>query len=114
MKKVIMIVVLLLIVGVVGCNKNDGVAIEENNPLLFNNKEVLQNVYDDQQSTAYIKADSLDDNREGSPIAEIMARKKEWEKKFPAKKIVAMSIVTSERVYTHSIPVGLLIHYEQR
>ena len=71
--------------------------------------EILPNVYDDQQSTVYIKVDnpSLADD---SPIVDIITKKAEWERQFPAKKIVAMSVVTGS---TGGFVIGLLIHYEQ-
>ena len=78
--------------------------------------EVLPNVYDDGQSTVYIRVNpSWNDEGEGNAaIADIIAKKAERERQFPDKKVVAMSIVTGDAGgYGHPIVVGLLIHYEQ-
>ncbi|MDP3093233.1 MAG: hypothetical protein Q8N16_00520 [bacterium] len=80
--------------------------------------EVLPNVYDDQQSTVYIRVDDPSDpswkgERGDAAIADIIAKKAEWERQFPDKKVIAMSIVTGNAgAYGHPIVVGLLIHYE--
>lgn len=77
--------------------------------------EVLRNVFDDQQSTAYIRVDDPRIQEADTAVAEIMMKKKNWENQFPDKKIVAMSVVTGDGGgYGTPIVFGLLIHYEWR
>lgn len=98
---------LSVVLILVGCN-----ASEDPDPFLSTGStEVLRNVYDDQQSTVYIKTDESNVWINGdNAVANIMVKKKEWERQFPKKKVVAISTVTAHDGY----PVGLLIHYEQR
>ena len=95
-----------------GCSGNTSPKVS---PLTQGGTEVLGNVYDDQQGTVYIKSDGSGDGKQDSPIAAIMTKKKDWGQKFPAKKVVTMSIVYSGWSSTSQPDVvGLLIHYEQR
>lgn len=80
---------------------------------LIGGTEVLRNVYDDQQDTVYIKVDKPLLGEEDAAIAEIMTKKKQWKQRFPAKKVVTMSIVTGAwGGHGHLFIIGLLIHYE--
>lgn len=110
----ILAAILLLFAGliVVGCDTSEDVK-----PLPpIGGTEVLRNVYDDQQSAVYIKVDKPESGKEDAALTEIMTKKKEWERMFPAKKVVAMSIVTGDVTLSSGHPAvfGLLIHYEQR
>jgi major membrane immunogen (membrane-anchored lipoprotein) len=77
--------------------------------------EVMNKVYDDQQSTAYIRVNKVSTYEVDIGVADIMIKKKDWEKKFPDKKVVAMSIATGNSGGKgYPAIVGLLIHYENR
>ncbi|MCX6787191.1 MAG: hypothetical protein NTY93_01555 [Candidatus Kaiserbacteria bacterium] len=76
---------------------------------------VLPNVFDNGRNTVFIKADNPQIEEEDKDLANIVTKKENWERKFPAKKIVAMSIVTGDGGrYGSPIVYGLLIQYEQR
>jgi len=86
---------------------------------LLGGSEILPNVFDDLHSTVYFKVNAPVSFEEDKAIAEIIEKKKEWEKQSPNKKIVTMTIVTGialcrSRGYHYASPVGLLAHYEQR
>lgn len=108
-----MVPVLFLGLMLAGCGDNSAATKK---PSLFGGAEmVLPGIYDDQQNTVYIKANRESSGEEDAAVTDIMTKKKEWEKRFPAKKVIAMSIVTGDwGGYGHPIIVGLLIHYEQR
>jgi hypothetical protein len=73
---------------------------------------VLTDIFDDQFSSVYIRvADFSQGNFEAS-LAEIMTKKKSWQKQFPDRKIRTMSIITYT-TFDRSKPVGLLIDYEK-
>lgn len=75
---------------------------------------VAENVYDDQHSTVYLKVDEPKASEEDAAIASLITKKNKWEKQFPNKRIVAMSIVTGNADNEgHLIIIGLLVHYEQ-
>lgn len=77
--------------------------------------EVIKDVYDDLQSTIYIKVKNGHASTD-EDVADIVMKKKNWEKRFPNKKIVAMSVVTENSVLvggSSTSIAGLLIHYEQ-
>ena len=108
-------VTIILFFGLIlaGCGENSSTW---KSIALTGSEEVSKNVFDDQQSTLYIRVDNLRPGGADASIADIMTKKKYWEKRFPNKKIVAMSIVTGDEggYYGRPIVVGLLIHYEQR
>ncbi len=77
--------------------------------------QVMQSVFDDQQSTLYIRVEHPGVAGADAAVADIIAKKRSWEKQFPNKEIKAMTIVTGDGGgYGHPIVVGLLIHYEER
>ena len=82
-------------------------------PLACGGTEVLKNVYDDQQSTVYIKSSFVNKDRccQDGAISDIMTRKKEWSQKFPTKEVVTMSVVYDFSAWNEV--TGLLIHYKQ-
>jgi len=85
-------------------------------PSLGRDLMVLQDIYDDQQNTAYIKVDDSFAGDDRTAIADIMSKKKKWEQQFPTKKLIAMSVVTGKPTFSlQTLAVlGLLIHYERR
>jgi hypothetical protein len=77
--------------------------------------EVMKNMFDDGRSMAYLRVDHPSVGEEDAAIANIAAKKNEWEKKFPTKKLIAMSIVTGNQGgYGIPVVVGLLVSYEQK
>ena len=82
--------------------------------------EVLPEVYDDQQSTVYIKVKAPIRTKEDIAITEIVNKKRKWCEKFPAKKVITWSIVPGDDqnffggMYGFTVVVGLLIHYERQ
>lgn len=115
MKKMLLILVMVVFLGLllVGCWKSS--APRGNMIVRGDIVEVLMDVYDDEQSTVYIRVGKAKIGEEDASIAEIMAKKSSWERKFPNKKVVAMSIVTgSVGNYGYPVVIGLLIHYERR
>jgi hypothetical protein len=116
MKRLWVIPILFLSLALIGCG--DTSTIPENTALAWGT-EVLPNVFDDNEGTLYIHVDNRDieqvDIREqaDTAIANIMTKKREWDKQFPNKKVVAMSIVTGNKGgFGQPIVAGLLIHYE--
>lgn len=96
--------ILFLCLTLAGC-ENDSAVSKYATTMI--GTEVMQDVFDDGQNTVYIrvyneKGFKLSDNA----VAYIIVKKKEWERKFPNKKVVAMSIVM-----TNAYVRGLLIHY---
>lgn len=76
--------------------------------------DTTANVYDDCHSTAYLKVtDSIGANNDAA-ICDIMKKKSTWEKKYPQKMIIAMSVITRHLNEYRSKIEGLLIHYEYR
>ncbi|MFH1236504.1 MAG: hypothetical protein V1685_06245 [Parcubacteria group bacterium] len=80
--------------------------------LLSLTTEVLPGVYDDGQSTAYIKVDNPVRQQEGAAVIDIMAKKSAWERTYPARQVITMSVVTGDSG-PDTIVVGMLIHYKQ-
>ena len=79
---------------------------------------VFLNAYDDGWSTVYLRI-AEPNNDEDEMVKQLMLQKKEWEKKFPANRVVSISIVTSvpkrTPLYNNvTIVVGMLMHYEKR
>ncbi len=75
--------------------------------------EIINNVFDDKHSTVYIRVESPEAGKSDDSILEIMTKKKDWEEKFPNKKIISMSVVTGDGGgHGHPMAMGLLIHYE--
>ncbi len=117
--KVPYIVITILFCGfTLTCCGNSGNL--ENRYISFAEKALLENssanvaqdqdIYDDQQSTVYIKIDTGGGTDER--IKAIMKKKGMWEKQFPNKKIVSISIVADG--YRITLISGLLIHYENQ
>ena len=77
--------------------------------------EVVKNVFDDGQGNVYIRADFQWMNFEEEQLADILTKKRNWEKQFRSKKVTTMSIVTGNGgMRGSSFIAGLLIQYEQR
>lgn len=81
--------------------------------LLSVTQEVSPGVYDDGQSTAYIRPNDV--ARWGNldqAVASIILKKQQWEKTFPNKKVVSITSISfpNGAIMLH----GLLIHYEIR
>jgi hypothetical protein len=73
--------------------------------------EVRPSIFDDGQNTAYL---SVDETARNSGVAEIMRLKAEWQRLFPDKVIIAISVISGDdgSTYGHTVVAGLLIHYE--
>jgi len=109
------VVVVGLIVVLMGDRIDGKLATKEKQILSTIGTEVLPNVFDDGQSIVYIKADTQWTSKEDSQLEDILNKKRDWEMKFPIKKVTAMSIVTGNTSgYGRSFIAGLLIQYEQR
>lgn len=78
--------------------------------------EVLPNVFDDGQSSVYIRADYQWMNPVEIQLVDILYKKRYWESKFSTtKRIISTSNVTGNGgTYGSSFLAGMLIHYEQR
>jgi|GEM_PF-3079134 len=78
--------------------------------------EVLPNIFDDGRSTVYIKADRQRTNEADKQLKDILNKKRNWKKQFPDKRVISLSVVTSDNdsFYGGSLVVGLLIEYELR
>ena len=92
---------------------------DEPNPLTTvtadNADEVLTDIYDDNNSTVYIKVDEPYQHEDDATVAKLMIKKRKWEEKNPNKKVVAMTVVTNDgTINGFSAVIGLLIHYERR
>jgi hypothetical protein len=113
---VFVVILLFVVVTVAGCGENPKAA-----PSSFPVQSQFSlngSMYDDQQSSVYIRvADPVIDG-EDKAISEIMAKKAKWELDNPNKHVVAMSVVvgnTNHGVDEHAtIVMGLLIHYEEK
>jgi|GEM_PF-6493056 len=110
------VVALCLLVGLVGCSSDEVLDEKLNAESLFPLEETgIPLVYDDQQSTVFIKVDGRLPGNEETAIVDLIKKKRKWEQQFPTKKIITMSVVAgSVGIYGHSVVFGLLIHYEQR
>ena len=76
--------------------------------------EVLPNVFDDGQSTVYIKVDKQWLGNGDMTVANIYAKEKNWELQFPTKKVVTWTIIPGvAKVHVNPFVAGLLIRYEQ-
>jgi hypothetical protein len=81
---------------------------------LFSTKsETYQNVYDDSEHTVYIKVDESLRGQENETLNDILNKKRAWERKFPKKKITAMTTVTGNNSTVGANTIGLFIHYEE-
>jgi hypothetical protein len=118
MKKWVKILTMFVALILAGCKvscAND--TSTEDSPLLLSfGTEVLPDIYDDGQSTIYIKANNPQAGEEDTAVADIMTKKMRWEQQFPTKKVITMSIVTGDggALYGYTAVLGLLIHYERR
>lgn len=78
--------------------------------------EVLPGVFDDGQGNAFITTSGGNHHHWSQievHVAPLIARKRAWVQKFPAKKVTAMSTVTIGGQF-ETFPRGILIHYEQK
>lgn len=101
---VVWIVVVMMLIGI-GAGCKDPIS-----PL--SGIEILPNVYKD-HNTVYIKVDVGSLLNRDQAILNIMSKKREWELKFPAQKVVSISTVVGGGVSGGTV-IGLLIHCEQR
>lgn len=82
---------------------------------LEKSEQVFNGIRDNNKSSVYIKvANPLILKNQDYAVMEIIEKKEEWQKKFPEKKLIAMSIVTGDMGSNgHPVVFGLLIHYEK-
>lgn len=117
LKMVVAVLALLVMTLIIGSCSNDPSVVEESS--FIRNKdirEVSTNIYDDNISSAYMKVDGEAKN-EDEAIAILTMKKVNWEKQFPTKRIVAMTIVYGNYHAGngfHSYVSGLFIQYERR
>ena len=115
-----LIVISVMEAGTLGCTPTFEPAPTTTKILIAKN-EIVPLVYDDQVNTAYIRAiickssneDCSEIQNSETIITDLIAQKNKWQKLFPTKKVMAMTIVPGPGVGWHQAVNGLLIHYER-